>query len=69
MSDSDSDSGAKNTQHHIKPSSEKPKLDTSNWPLLLKVRADIHYLHLINFQSIYDDSNVSKQTSLGKFNV
>ena len=26
----------KNKQHHIKPSSEEPKSDTSTWPLLLK---------------------------------
>jgi len=44
MSDSDSDNGkTSNAQHVIKPAKGGARIDTSTWPLLLKVRksADI----------------------------
>ena len=46
MSSSDSESVQKNGKdsHVIVPSNEKPKLDTSNWPLLLKVRAYSNFI-------------------------
>jgi hypothetical protein len=41
MSDSDSDQKHNNTEHTIKPAKGGASIDTSTWPLLLKVRADI----------------------------
>lgn len=34
---SSSEDEQQNTQHNIKPENKTAKLDTSNWPLLLKV--------------------------------
>lgn len=33
--------------YQIKPSTGGPSMDTSNWPLLLKVKPDILYINLI----------------------
>lgn len=35
------------TEYQIKPSSGGPSMDTSNWPLLLKVKPDIININLI----------------------
>lgn len=48
MSDSDSDSKVGGNQevaiqHHIKPAKGGPHLDTSTWPLLLKVRNSTNF--------------------------
>jgi hypothetical protein len=46
---------ANDNEHHIKPSSEKPTLDTSQWPLLLKVFIDFSTADMDQDQSVLID--------------
>tara|TARA_B110000285_G_C15002761_1_gene552279 strand:+ start:104 stop:283 length:180 start_codon:yes stop_codon:yes gene_type:complete len=41
-------------QHIIKPAKGGASIDTSTWPLLLKVRANIHSFQLIDFLLNFD---------------
>jgi hypothetical protein len=34
-------------EYQIKPSNGGPSMDTSNWPLLLKVKPNIYFTHYI----------------------
>ena len=58
MSSSDSDAEQIDTktavQHVIKPAKGGAGIDTSTWPLLLKVCANIHSFHLIDFLLNFD---------------
>ena len=58
MSSSDSDAEQIDTktavQHVIKPTKGGASIDTSTWPLLLKVCANIHSFQLIDFLLNFD---------------